>query len=136
MAAVFLYISQSLFKTLQSFRFAFSAGNFDIPMRIRNIDQLLKKFLTVFFYHISFIHPLCFAKSHFLKPVNDFNRRVMRRGYNMPGFVGSLKRAGINNRQIYRRQFIPQFFRLFNPCLLYTSPSPRDYAASRMPSSA
>ena len=23
-----------------------------------------------------------------------------------------------------------------NPCLLYTSPSPRDYAASRMPSSA
>ena len=26
--------------------------------------------------------------------------------------------------------------RLDNPCLLYTSPSPRDYAASRMPSSA
>ena len=25
---------------------------------------------------------------------------------------------------------------LFGPCLLYTSPSPRDYAASRMPSSA
>ena len=25
---------------------------------------------------------------------------------------------------------------LFNSCLLYTSPSPRDYAASRMPSSA
>ena len=25
---------------------------------------------------------------------------------------------------------------LSNPCLLYTSPSPRDYAASRMPSSA
>ena len=24
----------------------------------------------------------------------------------------------------------------FNACLLYTSPSPRDYAASRMPSSA
>ena len=24
----------------------------------------------------------------------------------------------------------------FIPCLLYTSPSPRDYAASRMPSSA
>ncbi|GAB5795721.1 hypothetical protein JMUB7518_27990 [Staphylococcus aureus] len=26
--------------------------------------------------------------------------------------------------------------RLFTSCLLYTSPSPRDYAASRMPSSA
>ena len=25
---------------------------------------------------------------------------------------------------------------LIRPCLLYTSPSPRDYAASRMPSSA
>ena len=25
---------------------------------------------------------------------------------------------------------------LWSPCLLYTSPSPRDYAASRMPSSA
>ena len=27
-------------------------------------------------------------------------------------------------------------FEYFSPCLLYTSPSPRDYAASRMPSSA
>ncbi|WP_460381661.1 hypothetical protein [Staphylococcus aureus] len=27
-------------------------------------------------------------------------------------------------------------FHLPNACLLYTSPSPRDYAASRMPSSA
>ena len=26
--------------------------------------------------------------------------------------------------------------RISSPCLLYTSPSPRDYAASRMPSSA
>ena len=25
---------------------------------------------------------------------------------------------------------------IYGPCLLYTSPSPRDYAASRMPSSA
>ena len=33
----------------------------------------------------------------------------------------------------------PIIIRLFTPddtCLLYTSPSPRDYAASRMPSSA
>ena len=27
-------------------------------------------------------------------------------------------------------------FEDYNTCLLYTSPSPRDYAASRMPSSA
>ena len=30
----------------------------------------------------------------------------------------------------------PQSVPQYNPCLLYTSPSPRDYAASRMPSSA
>ena len=29
-----------------------------------------------------------------------------------------------------------KFYRLKRTCLLYTSPSPRDYAASRMPSSA
>ena len=29
-----------------------------------------------------------------------------------------------------------QYFTLSSDCLLYTSPSPRDYAASRMPSSA
>ena len=29
-----------------------------------------------------------------------------------------------------------QLFTMDNDCLLYTSPSPRDYAASRMPSSA
>ena len=30
----------------------------------------------------------------------------------------------------------PRKHRMFKTCLLYTSPSPRDYAASRMPSSA
>ena len=30
----------------------------------------------------------------------------------------------------------PQTFRLMDPCLLYTSPSPRDGLLSRMPSSA
>ena len=29
-----------------------------------------------------------------------------------------------------------KLYKQFNSCLLYTSPSPRDYAASRMPSSA
>ena len=32
--------------------------------------------------------------------------------------------------------FSPIPYKLFTICLLYTSPSPRDYAASRMPSSA
>ena len=29
-----------------------------------------------------------------------------------------------------------QYVELYNPCLLYTSPSPRDLSTSRMPSSA
>ncbi|GAB5780819.1 hypothetical protein JMUB7515_28050 [Staphylococcus aureus] len=33
-----------------------------------------------------------------------------------------------------QRQFLQPL--IYIPCLLYTSPSPRDYAASRMPSSA
>ena len=32
--------------------------------------------------------------------------------------------------------FLKEGFNYFDTCLLYTSPSPRDYAASRMPSSA
>ena len=36
-------------------------------------------------------------------------------------------------RTILRKQMLEQ---LYIDCLLYTSPSPRDYAASRMPSSA
>ena len=31
---------------------------------------------------------------------------------------------------------VPKFKQISGSCLLYTSPSPRDYAASRMPSSA
>ena len=34
------------------------------------------------------------------------------------------------------RELIEQRLELLKHCLLYTSPSPRDYAASRMPSSA
>ena len=38
----------------------------------------------------------------------------------------------IRSRQVLIREDVPQLL----ACLLYTSPSPRDYAASRMPSSA
>ena len=36
----------------------------------------------------------------------------------------------------YALEAIKLFSSQFHSCLLYTSPSPRDYAASRMPSSA
>ena len=36
----------------------------------------------------------------------------------------------------WKEKAVGGYFGGTNPCLLYTSPSPRDYAASRMPSSA
>ena len=48
------------------------------------------------------------------------------------------EKTGKNESQvikIMRKNLKPGSFRLWS-CLLYTSPSPRDYAASRMPSSA
>ena len=37
---------------------------------------------------------------------------------------------------VVEAEIFPQILNLLKDCLLYTSPSPRDYAASRMPSSA
>ena len=48
-------------------------------------------------------------------------RRIMRRGMRHSHSLGSKD---------------PVFFNLFDTCLLYTSPSPRDATLSRMPSSA
>ena len=43
--------------------------------------------------------------------------------------INTLENASDNNKQVY-------LFMHHNPCLLYTSPSPRDRQKSRMPSSA
>ena len=45
----------------------------------------------------------------------------------------------LNNKEVEKdtRQFLPWcLFQQLRPCLLYTSPSPRDLSTSRMPSSA
>ena len=54
-----------------------------------------------------------------------------------------LVERGITTAAAAKKFFRPQLPDLYDPflmkdmdCLLYTSPSPRDYAASRMPSSA
>ena len=50
--------------------------------------------------------------------------------------------ANIENSQIWNSTALPALHQTFrrseriNPCLLYTSPSPRDLSTSRMPSSA
>ena len=38
--------------------------------------------------------------------------------------------------KVVDNEIIDEFYSLFNTCLLYTSPSPRDRQKSRMPSSA
>ena len=45
------------------------------------------------------------------------------------------KQASDNNFSFRGIEKLPEYSKLI-ACLLYTSPSPRDYAASRMPSSA
>ena len=44
--------------------------------------------------------------------------------------------AGCWRATVYNRIYHPRGYVKPEDCLLYTSPSPRDYAASRMPSSA
>ena len=46
-----------------------------------------------------------------------------------------MERVGIKERRILTEEGLGTSYMARN-CLLYTSPSPRDYAASRMPSSA
>ena len=51
--------------------------------------------------------------TRYMKKFERYQKRTRRYSAHLPSCIGEL-----------------------NPCLLYTSPSPRDYAASRMPSSA
>ena len=51
-------------------------------------------------------------------------------------FPDGTKREDAVDELIDDEQFKEMVLKQFNYCLLYTSPSPRDYAASRMPSSA
>ena len=48
----------------------------------------------------------------------------------------ALKSRVPQQRVLTAKERIARLDALYNDCLLYTSPSPRDYAASRMPSSA
>ena len=53
------------------------------------------------------------------------------------GLVGAIKKAEEIVSEIGENAFmLKQFSNPDNPCLLYTSPSPRDLSTSRMPSSA
>ena len=46
------------------------------------------------------------------------------------------KRLSLKSYEVKYNQLLKTKWMWYTDCLLYTSPSPRDYAASRMPSSA
>ena len=50
--------------------------------------------------------------------------------------MGKTKQQKVKDFLINNGVIIVMFILVIYTCLLYTSPSPRDYAASRMPSSA
>ena len=53
-----------------------------------------------------------------------------------PGIIEAGQSLGISSKIIFYKIQIPIAIRQSLPCLLYTSPSPRDVEESRMPSSA
>ena len=81
------------------------------------------------------IHGFAFQIDNPLFP--DFSARTLRDlGWNDRAFVvvGVLFSIFLASR--YTANCLSKMFAWFSPCLLYTSPSPRDQRGSRMPSSA
>ena len=66
--------------------------------------------------------------------VDDPGERIARPPYSTPmrGLKVTLRMVEDNTKQVRQSSVIQSFV----PCLLYTSPSPRDLSTSRMPSSA
>ena len=63
------------------------------------------------------------------------NRAWIERHINDP-FVKRSRAEGYRARSVYKLIELDEKEHLLKPCLLYTSPSPRDLSTSRMPSSA
>ena len=77
------------------------------------------------------------------KVLNDYQKEILKRNLKNKLVNNSLRLAVQEHRnQVLNRQLALMKFSsiiknaLNKPCLLYTSPSPRDSCASRMPSSA
>ena len=63
--------------------------------------------------------------------------RVNKSAFNIREKLSELERPiGVKGNELMRAETAQEAGALLGVCLLYTSPSPRDYAASRMPSSA
>ena len=63
----------------------------------------------------------------------DQNRPLVLIAHTWAGRDGFVEERA---RQLAEEGYVAMAVDMYGDCLLYTSPSPRDYAASRMPSSA
>ena len=66
----------------------------------------------------------------------DFDGRVDVLPVSDPSIFSMAQRLSLAQTQLQLAQAAPQMHNMYEACLLYTSPSPRDRTRSRMPSSA
>ena len=78
------------------------------------------------------------ANTYAVAPFHLGDDRFAERGAELAALAGQLARSAADDaaRPIRVAGSIPPMFGSYEPCLLYTSPSPRDATLSRMPSSA
>ena len=69
-------------------------------------------------------------------PAQALQRMLIRVEYDGTGFVGWQRQDNGPSIQAILEQAAEKLTTQLTPCLLYTSPSPRDRQKSRMPSSA
>ena len=77
-----------------------------------------------------------FKKNNFFlnEEANTFLKSIIKNKSLANGYI-FYGAEGLGKKQT-ALQFIKEIFKQSSPCLLYTSPSPRDLSTSRMPSSA
>ena len=104
---------------------------------IKNLS-ILKKFLFINLIIFLFIGSLTIIYLSYVQP-NLIKKKTSIHIQILNNTIQNLNRLNIqfNKEDIKNFLFSKRFlFQSVDSCLLYTSPSPRDYAASRMPSSA
>ena len=84
------------------------------------------------YFDLYFYRPLAFVLVKLIYPTNITPNQLTLAAIGLGIIAGFQYAQGLPNGFIYGAVF----FVLYNICLLYTSPSPRDRTRSRMPSSA
>ena len=81
----------------------------------------------------AFLKEDCPIARYHTKTLSELHERYAKEGIAFRGYVSTSK-ATDQSVAAFKAKFVIPF--VIKPCLLYTSPSPRDVEESRMPSSA